>query len=84
MSLARKTGEPVMLVEVDKFSDGGAVARAGKRTFEIIHGVKVPIIVVPKNRLATSVWNLHTLDSIEVETTAGLAVAGLGSRLEQL
>ena len=84
MKVAIETGEVVELEHIDKFIDGAAVKKAGKKTYEICKEVLDDIITVPEGAVCTTIIQLYNKSAIVVEPAGALSIAALRFYAEEI
>lgn len=84
MKVAIETGEVVELEHIDKFIDGAAVKKAGKKTYDICKEVLDDIITVPEGAVCTTIIQLYNKSAIVVEPAGALAIAALRFYAEEI
>ena len=84
MKVAIEKGEVVELEHIDKFIDGAAVKKAGKKTYEICREVLDDIITVPEGAVCTTIIQLYNKSAIVVEPAGALSIAALRFYAEEI
>lgn len=78
MAAALEAGGPIDLAVVDGFVDGAAVRRAGKYTYDLVHGSGASLVAVPEGQICVEMLELYQKDGIIAEPAGALAAASLG------
>jgi len=77
MNASLKKGEVVELENIDAFVDGAAVKRVGNNGFNISKNIINQVVLVPENRLCTSILEFLREDGIILEPAGALSVDAL-------
>ena len=77
MAAALAAGQPVELAEIDTFTDGAAVRRAGEVTFPLIRDSGAELVRVPEGQICTEMLDLYQVDGVIAEPAGALATAAL-------
>lgn len=84
MKAAIENGDVVELEHIDKFIDGAAVKKAGKKTYEICKEVLDDIITVPEGAVCTTIIQLYNKSAIVVEPAGALAISAMRFYADQI
>ncbi|MBM9593810.1 threonine ammonia-lyase IlvA [Roseitranquillus sediminis] len=85
LAAALEVGEPVTLPRVDTFVDGAAVARIGKRTWEVLREVDPrDVLRVSEDRICTTILEMLNVEGIVLEPAGALAVDALKDVAERI
>ncbi len=72
-------GGRVMLEQVNTFVDGAAVARIGKRNFEVLQHVRPEqVLVSPEDRICVSILEMLNVEGVVLEPAGALSIDALG------
>lgn len=82
LSEALKEGEPVTLLEIDKFVDGVAVKRIGEVTFPILKSALHSVSLIHEGKICSTILELYNQDAIVVEPAGALSIAALEDNKE--
>ena len=77
MQLSLEKGERVTLTNFEKFVDGAAVATVGQLNFELGREVIDQMLLVPENKVCTSILQLYNEEAIVAEPAGALSIAAL-------
>ncbi|RRD51859.1 threonine dehydratase [Buchananella hordeovulneris] len=77
MQAALAAGHPALLPKVDTFVDGTAVARVGKRSFEIVRELHLDFVTVPEGAVCSELLDLYHSEGVIAEPAGALASAAL-------
>lgn len=84
MQLALEKGRPTELATIDKFVDGAAVKKVGRRNFEILKDVLDRVVAVPEGKVCSTILELYNNDAMVVEPAGALAIAALDQLKEEV
>ena len=84
MKAAIENGDVVELEHIDKFIDGAAVKKAGKKTYEICKEVLDDIITVPEGAVCTTIIQLYNKSAIVVEPAGALSISAMRFYADQI
>ena len=84
MKAAIENGDVVELEHIDKFIDGAAVKKAGRKTYEICKEVLDDIITVPEGAVCTTIIQLYNKSAIVVEPAGALSISAMRFYADQI
>ena len=85
LTAAIGAGKPVTLKKIDTFVDGAAVATIGRAPFKTLRNVAAKdVIVVPEDRLCTTILDMLNIEGMVLEPAGALAVDGLKDIRKQI
>jgi len=76
MKEAFSNGSPVLLDNIDSFTDGAAVKQVGTLTYSICKDLLDDIILVPEGLICETILRLYNENAIVAEPAGALALAG--------
>jgi threonine dehydratase len=74
---ALKEGEPITLMNIERFVDGAAVKRVGTVTYPICSEVLDEMCLVNEGKICSTILQLYNEDAIVVEPAGALSIAVL-------
>ncbi|WZY01471.1 threonine ammonia-lyase IlvA [Bacillus sp. FSL W7-1360] len=84
MQAALMQGHVVALEEIDKFVDGAAVKKVGKKTFAICEKLVDDIVSVPEGKICTTILRLYNENALVAEPAGAMPIAALDFYAEQM
>jgi len=79
-----KSGQRVILDQIDKFVDGAAVQQVGQRTFDICRESLDEVVLASEGKVCTSILQLYNEEAIVAEPAGALTLAALEQFKEQI
>jgi threonine dehydratase len=84
MTSSLKEGKLVELKSIERFVDGAAVQKVGRRNFEICKENLDKMITVPEGKICQSILDLYNQDAIVVEPAGAMAISALDFFAEEI
>ena len=84
MSTSLKTGRLVEIKNIDRFVDGAAVQKVGKRNFEICQNFLDEMITVPEGKICQTILDLYNQDAIVVEPAGAMSITALDTFAKEI
>lgn len=84
MKLAMEAKEVICLDKIDKFVDGAAVKSVGNKTFDICQELMDDILLVPEEKVCTSILELYNEHAIVAEPAGAMPIAALDLYREEI
>lgn len=84
MKAAFEEGEPIELMQVEKFVDGAAVKKVGGKTYAHAAETVDALISVDEGQVCSTILELYSKQAIVVEPAGALSVAGLEQMKEEI
>lgn len=84
MSKSIELGKVVELDEIDRFVDGAAVKKVGRRNFEICKEYLDDMVTVPEGKICQTILDLYNKDAIVIEPAGAMSIAVLDSFAEEI
>jgi len=84
MSRSIEEGKRVELENIDRFVDGAAVKKVGKRNFEICKEYLDNMVTVPEGKICQTILDLYNRDAIVIEPAGAMSIAILDTFAEEI
>lgn len=84
MSRSIEQDSVVELEEIDRFVDGAAVQKVGRRNFEICKDQIDEMVTVPEGKICQTILDLYNKDAIVIEPAGAMSIAVLDTYAEEI